>query len=706
MGVRRSCVGILLAFLMLAENRGKASVTTSVLQAAGHSVQIHRPSSIPNSRTEQHLQHILQVRTLNPDQAAQHLPVKLTGVVTAMPGYRNSFFFQDDTAGISVDRTDNAEVHPGDRIELTGTSGPGLFAPVVLASFVRVIGRASPPPAPRKTLGDLFGGVEDSQWIELHGVVRSARWTDLFGRSTLLLSLLQDGGSVDLLVQDSAAIDAARLIDAVVRVRGVCASSGNEKRQFVGSALLVPHHTDLSVEQPAPGDPFAAPVRPVRDILKLGLWQHRVRVAGVVTNQVPGEAIYLQDGSDGIRVETDSKVKMLPGTSVEAVGFPGMGEYAPILQAGLVRPGGHAPPVTALRIQAAEVITHNGASQHANYDQQLVQLQGTLIEEYRKWDQRILILTQGREVFEARLPVSDGLSRSNALSKGSLLSLTGICTIHVDSRLKPISFAVLLPSALIGPGQAIVILKQPPWWTPARTLMLLSVLAGAIITVILWVLVLRNRVDQQTRIIRDSENRFRYLAEHDGLTGLLNRVAILSALGRALDRALRENSSLTIVLADIDHFKLVNDEHGHLAGDAALCRFAEAVTQCIRPYDSAGRYGGEEFLLVLPGISGEDAGPRVSSLHHAISNIMVHESQAQFRMTCSLGAVFMDKPGGGMGSSTHSIEPRTLLAAADQALYEAKEAGRNRVVCHPLRTDMPSTSDAPVALAATRILQP
>jgi len=601
-----------------------------------------------------------------------------------MPGYKNSFFLQDVSAGISVDRTDNAEVRPGDRVELTGTSGPGLFAPVVLASYVRVTGHAPPPRAPRKTIGDLFGGVQDSQWIEMRGVVRSAKWTQLFDRSTLLLGLQQDGGSVDLLLQDKASLDIAHLIDSVVRVRGVCASSGNDKRQFIGSALLVPHRDDLTVERPAPSNPFAAPVRPVRDILKLGRWQHRVKIAGVVTSQIPGEAIYLQDGSDGIRVETESTAVMPPGTPVEAVGFPGAGEHAPILESGLVRKGGRAAPVVALPIEAGNVITRGG---QANYDQQLVQLQGKLIEEYREWDQRVLILASGNQIFEARLPVSVGSRQIGKLPEGSVLSLTGICAIHVDRRLKPVSFAILLRS-----GPDIVILKQAPWWTLRRTLLLLAFLAGVTVVVALWVIVLRSRVEQQTRIIRESENRFRHLAEHDGLTGLLNRAAILSSLDLELQRALREKSTLTVVLADIDHFKQVNDVHGHLAGDAALRRFAEAITGSIRSYDSVGRYGGEEFLLVLPGISSEDAASRLAAIHCAISNLLVHDGQAQFRITCSLGAVLVDKATGTIGGAPGESKQHILLAAADQALYEAKDAGRNRVAYRSFQTEYANTS--------------
>jgi two-component system cell cycle response regulator len=174
--------------------------------------------------------------------------------------------------------------------------------------------------------------------------------------------------------------------------------------------------------------------------------------------------------------------------------------------------------------------------------------------------------------------------------------------------------------------------------------------------------------------------RFRYLAEHDELTGLLNRRAVLLALEREIVRASRDRTAVTIVLGDLDHFKQVNDVYGHLAGDAALRRFASALSESMRPYDSAGRYGGEEFLLVLPGISTADVKDRLSVLHEAISNLAVQEVQADFRITCSLGAVVV------VGAEDLG-DQGAALAAADCALYEAKETGRNRVVLHLLPSD-------------------
>jgi len=104
------------------------------------------------------LTQVSHVRGLSLELASGALPVKLTGIVTDLSGYHNSFFLQDSTSGISVDRAEKAEVRVGDRVEVTGTSGAGLFAPTVLSSNVVVIGHGPPPPARRFDYGDLIRG--------------------------------------------------------------------------------------------------------------------------------------------------------------------------------------------------------------------------------------------------------------------------------------------------------------------------------------------------------------------------------------------------------------------------------------------------------------------------------------------------------------------------------------------------------------------
>jgi diguanylate cyclase (GGDEF)-like protein len=184
---------------------------------------------------------------------------------------------------------------------------------------------------------------------------------------------------------------------------------------------------------------------------------------------------------------------------------------------------------------------------------------------------------------------------------------------------------------------------------------------------------LESLVKKRTQELEDSREQLRIQATHDGLTGLFNRVAVLRALTGEIDRAQRKGSSVVVALVDLDHFKRVNDQYGHLAGDEALRWFSAAVSAAIRPYDHAGRYGGEEFLLVLNEIPPEFAEHRLATLHKSISNLQVRARESEFTVNCSLGAtVFNPSKGPALAES--------LLAVADHALYAAKATGRNRVV--------------------------
>jgi diguanylate cyclase (GGDEF)-like protein len=224
----------------------------------------------------------------------------------------------------------------------------------------------------------------------------------------------------------------------------------------------------------------------------------------------------------------------------------------------------------------------------------------------------------------------------------------------------------------------------PPWW---RTYWFLGFCGLGTVGLLFALYHLRTRrlISQQRVLETLVQNRTLELeisraellsqATHDGLTGLMNRCAILDSFSVEIARAQRENSPLTVVLADVDHFKRVNDTYGHMAGDAALRRFAEALVGSTRTYDFAGRYGGEEFLILLPGVSSAEASSRLASLHQGISDLRVNDRNGVFSITCSFGSVSLD-------SGQSNFEHDRILAAADQALYRAKAEGRNRVVHH------------------------
>jgi len=163
----------------------------------------------------------------------------------------------------------------------------------------------------------------------------------------------------------------------------------------------------------------------------------------------------------------------------------------------------------------------------------------------------------------------------------------------------------------------------------------------------------------------------RHAATHDSLTGLLNRGEIFAMLERELERSRRERNLLSIILADIDHFKKVNDTCGHLFGDGVLQEVSRRLHSRLRPYDGVGRYGGEEFLLVLPSCNLEGALARAVELRDAIASAPVVVGTVEWSITASLGVA--------VSNGTGAKELEQLLSRADAALYRAKENGRNRV---------------------------
>jgi two-component system cell cycle response regulator len=160
-----------------------------------------------------------------------------------------------------------------------------------------------------------------------------------------------------------------------------------------------------------------------------------------------------------------------------------------------------------------------------------------------------------------------------------------------------------------------------------------------------------------------------FQATHDSLTGLWNRHAILETLNRELQRAARSGETMGVLLIDVDHFKMINDTHGHLIGDDVLREVTQRINDGVRVYDSVGRYGGEELLVVLPDCSRDWIQEGAERIRSAIDRTPMLFNGAEFSVTVSIGATV---------ATGKVMTDNEVLAAADIELYRAKRSGRNR----------------------------
>jgi two-component system cell cycle response regulator len=183
----------------------------------------------------------------------------------------------------------------------------------------------------------------------------------------------------------------------------------------------------------------------------------------------------------------------------------------------------------------------------------------------------------------------------------------------------------------------------------------------------------------------------RFKATHDALTSLWDRGAILACLKSELTQSLGDRTSLFLLLCDIDHFKRINDTHGHLVGDEVLREIALRLHNAVRPHDMVGRYGGEEFLLILKGCDAIRIENRAEQVRHAVASMPFLTSRGPLSISVSIGALAIH----GWESAS---SPDSLLERVDTALYKAKAAGRDRIVYVESAAPARGPGDAPLPL--------
>ena len=581
--------------------------------------------SVPAQTPPEELRTVVAVRGLTVEQAQQKTRVRLRGVVTFFDEGLYSRFIQDDTAGIYLQHSPNTPwLVPGQLVEVEGASSPGEYAPIVVPERVRIMGNAELPVPKRVTYEQLASGKEDSQFVEIAGVVRSVQ--SLEASQYHLIEIATGGGRLSVYARQLPVMKTGELVDSTVRVRGVCSTRFNHQRQLFAIRLMVPRPDDLVIEVPAPKEPFAIPARPIGSLLQfapLESYGHRVKVAGTVIYHEPGRLLFLQDGEQGVEVQTAARELLQLGDRIEALGFVGQGEYTPDLQDAIFRKTASGEQIQPSRVTPDEALK-------GKHDCRLIQVAAKLLDRAVHGSERYLILQDGNFIFHAYLRQTNGQDHFAGLANGSRVAVTGVCRIDPgewqagdDWRAK--AFRVQLRSVA-----DIVVLEAPPWWTLQKVLWIAAGLGFTALAAFGWIGVLHRQVAERTRQLeaqiheRQRAERQRAIEQertrvaqdlHDELGATLTEVSMLGSLARTeslpleakdryLDQLTRVSRTLVATLDEIvwavnpkydsvaslaSYYSLFAQRFLNLAGIS--CRLQVAETFPDAPLDSRLRHG-------------------------------------------------------------------------------------------------------------------
>lgn len=443
--------------------------------------------------------HADQVRRLSPEQAALGYPVRIRGVVT-MDAPAPDFFIQDETAGIYVE----GSVSPtfthllGEFVEIEGVTGPGKFAPVISETKLRVLGHRALPQAPLFPFSQLENGQQDSQWVQVRGIVKSAEvdrtsWHE----PTLALRVASEGGEFNVRVPIDHEQNFSSWVDSEVLIEGVCGSLYNADRQLTGVLFYVPRLSFVRIEAPAKEVPVSALLR-----FSPGMeTHHRVRVRGVVEYQHLGSDLFLQIQGKGLRVLTPQSTQLIVGDLVDVLGFPAMGDTTPILENAVFHRLGHGKEPDPVKIDFNKP--------WEQFDSILGTTDAKLLSRQVQPDGIRLMLQKGEVVFDATLP--PGFSADASIPLNSIVRVTGICLVRSGGLWRvPESLGMLLRSP-----QDMIVLRTPSWWNLRHTLWLLAITVGILLVVVAWVVLLGRRLREQIFITRQKLKHSAVLEERN-----------------------------------------------------------------------------------------------------------------------------------------------------------------------------------------------
>jgi signal transduction histidine kinase len=461
----------------------------------------------------------IEVRRLTAAEAAEERPVEVSGLVIARVEGASAFVVLDETDGIYVycRRMEERRVDVGDRVTVTGRTGPGDFAPIIVAEQVTPRGTAALPPPLPTTLAEVASGGFDAKWVEVEGIVRDVRPVPRVGDRAFQSTLVTLAwAEARLPVRVKAELDPASLVDARVRVCGVSFNLHNKDRQFVSASLQADGAAAVRVLAAPAVDPYGLPPRRAGELLQFdpgGFTGHRVRVRGVVTHQLAGDALWIRDGLRGLKVVSAQAGKVQPGEVIDIVGFVDRGDYAPSLGNAIFRRIAAGNPPAAIRVDTAEEAVAHEAD--------LIEIEARVREVQQRPDGVRVQLDWNGSRIEAAMAAGVLTDGSAAFEPGAAVRAAGICVVPRDPQLREAglwpanSFRLLVRS----PADLRVVLAAP-WWSSRRVNQALGASALILLTALVVLGIFWRR-----QIVRRETARKMAEAQFSAILGERNRMA-------------------------------------------------------------------------------------------------------------------------------------------------------------------------------------
>ena len=534
------------------------AITSGLLQAQ----ETEAPTPKPGVLTR-----VENIRILDEAAAQSGPPVHLRAVVMIdahTSSGKTSLYVADESAGIYMagDPSTCGALRRGQFVEIEGRTVIGLFNPYIWCEKITTLGSA-PIPEPRQVdFGQLSFGRHVAQWVKIRGIIRRVDPMSN-GPEKWRFEMVSGGGRLSGMMRSPAA--GPPPVDAEVEVSAICTGRFDKSRQWLGTHLIVPGDVPITVITPPPAE---SPMRPMDRLMAFHSDDsnlHRVRVRGVVTHCSSSEGFWMQDGNRGLQVITKNSVDLIPGQSVEALGFAAHGKYSPVLEDVTVTQLAKARPLSPLRLSdPADALQHGDT---------LVSLEGIVTSQKPMAEGVLITLVNDSTEFEVRLDRLAEINPRVVWPIGTHLRATGISVVTdvapatVLDVFTPGSFAAPGGKRRIGrdldfgPQQPwafkllarspadLLTLSSPPWWTSSRIAWLLGLISLTLLAGTATVVAFsRHRLRQSSLARRQAESEF---------------AAILSERGR-IARELHDTLAQSLGATSL-HLELVKD---HLPSDS------------------------------------------------------------------------------------------------------------------------------------------